>query len=330
MEIRLNASEMSNLWATYNSNTATVCLIRVYLQHVEDEDIKRFLEQALHNSEKSVMGAKHLLEKINYPIPIGFSESDLNLKASRLFSDKFFLLDIWRLSEYGMIILGMALNTSQNREVRDFYTELLILNINLFNEASDLTPKKGVHVFAPPLPIPENIEFLDKETLFQGFFGDRRTLNALEIKEIVFNLVGLSHGIGLLMGFSQVAQLNDVREHLFRGKEICSKQVNVLQSMLKEEDLPTIPTFESEVTESSEPPFSDKLMMFLTVLLTQLAVSRYGISLTQCSRSDITVNLTRLTAELAKYLKDGTDIMLEKRWLEQPPMAIKREALIKQ
>jgi hypothetical protein len=79
MYMRLNASEVSNLWATYISNSASVCLIRSYLQHAEDAEIIKILEHALHNSEKSVIGSKHLLEKINCPIPIGFNESDLNL-----------------------------------------------------------------------------------------------------------------------------------------------------------------------------------------------------------------------------------------------------------
>lgn len=328
MNIRLNASEVSNIWMTYISNTASVCLIRSYLQHAEDADIIKFLEHALHNSNKSVIGSKRLLEKINYPIPIGFSESDLNLKAPRLFTDKFLLLDIWRLSEYGMIVLAMRLNTSLVREVRDFYTDLLIINISLFNEASDLTIAKGIDVSAPHIPTPENVEFLSKETFFKGLLGDPRTIDALEIQEIVFNLVGMIHGITLLMGFSQVAQSNDTREHLLRGKEICSKHVNVLQSILKNEDLPTIPTFESEVTKSTEPPFSDKLMMFLTLSLSQLVFARYGIAMSLCARADIVVDLTGLMTETANYMKDGAIIMIENSWLEQPPIASNRKALL--
>jgi hypothetical protein len=97
---------------------------------------------------------------------------------------------------------------------------------------------------------------------------------------------------------------------------------------LKEEDLPTIPSFESEVTKASDPPFSDKLMMFLTLSLSQLTFARYGIAMSQCSRKDIVVDLTRLMTEVANYMKDGSNIMIEKSWLEQPPIAINRKALI--
>jgi hypothetical protein len=228
-----------------------------------------------------------------------------------------------------MIVIAMSLNTSLVREVRDFYTDLLMINTSLFNEASELTITKGIDVSAPHIPIPENIEFLSKETFFKGgLLSDPRTINALEIQEIVFSLVGMIHGISLLMGFSQVAQSNDIREYLLRGKEICSKQVNVLQSILKEEDLPTIPTFESEVTKATEPPFSDKLMMFLIMALSQVVFPRYGIAISLSARNDIVVDLARLMLEVTNYLKDGSTIMIGKSWLEQPPMASNRKALI--
>ncbi|MDB5054337.1 MAG: hypothetical protein JWM44_2387 [Bacilli bacterium] len=329
MEKNLNASEMGNLWTTYISNSTSICLIRFYLQHVEDGDIKMLLDHALHNSEKSLTDTKRFFEEINFPNPIGFSDSDVNLKAPRLFSDKFMLFNMLRLSEYAMIILGSALSTSKDRGVRDFYSELLALNITLFNEACDLSFKKGIHVSPPSIPIPENVKLFNKETILETVLGERRTMSAIEIREIVFNLTGMIHGEAILTGFSQSAQSKEIREFLLRGKEICTKQINVLQMLLKEDDLPSMPTLETEVTESKESPFSDRLMMTLTVFLIQLAFARYGIAISQCARNDITANLARLTAEIATFLKDGSDIMIEKKWLEQPPTAINREAAVK-
>jgi hypothetical protein len=328
VEMQLNASEITNLWTTYITNTASVCLIRTYLQHVEDLEILKFLEQALHNSEKSVTGSKLLLETIKYPIPLGFNEADINLKAPRLYSDKFFLFDIRRFSEYGMIVIGLALSTSLEKKVRDFYADLLSLNIALFNQASDLSLAKGVHTAPPNIPIPEQIKFSTKESILKDLLGKPRTINGLEIKEIVFSLVGMIHGKALLLGFSQVARSEEVREHFIKGKEIASKHIKVLRSILKEEDLPTIETFEMEVTEATEPPFSDKLMMFLTTSLSQLVFARYGIAISQSARGDIMTDLTRLMAETGLYLKDGFTLMIEQSWLEQPPMASNREALV--
>jgi hypothetical protein len=324
---QLDASEISNLWTTYTSNSASVCLIRVFLHQTEDKEIISFLEEALYNAEKSVAGSKLLLEKENYPLSVGVTEADINLEAPRLFSDKFMLFDIKRLSEYGMIVIGLALNTSNDKQVRDFYSDLLTVNIALFNRVVELCSQKKFSLAPLNIPIPEHVEYLSKESAFKGLLGKKRTINGLEIKEIVSSLVGMIHGQTLLLGFSQVAQIKKVREHFIRVKEVVTKHIEVLQAILKDEDLPTFPSFEGEVTQETEAPFSDKLMMLLITLLSQLAFARYGIALSQCSRNDILADITRLMAETAIFLKDGTVIMMENSWLEQPPTASDREAL---
>ncbi|QGQ98936.1 DUF3231 family protein [Paenibacillus psychroresistens] len=328
MKFQLNASEMTNLWTTYISNSASVIILRSFLHYVEDSDIKTFLEQGLQNAVKSVSGSKLFLDRIHYPLTESFGEADLNLAAPRLYTDKFCLFSIRRLSEYGMIVIGIALNTSLDKEVRQFYSNLLTLNIALYNQASDLSLIKGIEFSPPHIPTPEQVEYLNKKTAYKGFLGHPRTINGLEIKEIVFSLVGMIHAETILLGFSQVTKSKDILKHLLRGKEAASKQIGVLQTILKDDDLPTFPTIEDEVTQATEAPFSEKLMMFLTISLSQLTLARYGIAVSQCGRSDIIVDLTRLMAETADYLKDGSDLMLEKGWLEQPPMASNRDALV--
>lgn len=327
MEFKLNASELTNLWTTYLSNTVSVCLIRIYLQHAEDKEIITYLKQALNNSERSVTGAKLLLEKVKYPITTGYNETDYNLKAPRLFSDKFYLFDINRLSEYGMIVIGLALSTCMEKEARDFYSDLLTLNIALYNHGIDIGLKKGIHTAPPNIPIPQQVVFLRKESTFKGLLSKPRTINGLEIKEIMFSLVGMIHGRTLFLGFSQVAQSKEARDFMLKAKELVDKHIDVLQSFLNNDELPTVETYEMEVTEATEPPFSDKLMLFLITLLLQLSLARYGIAISQCARSDITTGLTRLMAETALCLKDGSTLMMEQSWLEQPPMASDREAL---
>jgi hypothetical protein len=163
---------------------------------------------------------------------------------------------------------------------------------------------------------------------FKGLLGHHRTINGLEIREIVFSLIGMIHGEALLLGFSQAAQSKDIREHFVRGKEMAAKHFVVLQTILKEDNLPTFPTIEDEVTQAIDSPLSDKLMMFLTISLSQLVFARYGIAISQCARTDIIVDITRLMAETGEFLKDGATLMMENSWLEQPPMASNREALV--
>ena len=48
---KLTSAEMGKLWATYIGNTLAKCVLRYYLQHIDDEDIKKVVRKALNLSE---------------------------------------------------------------------------------------------------------------------------------------------------------------------------------------------------------------------------------------------------------------------------------------
>lgn len=52
-----------------------------------------------------------------------------------------------------------------------------------------------------------------------------------------------------------------------------------------------------------------------------------GKSLGLSPRRDLGANYIRLTAEISQYAEDGTNIMIENEWLEQPPQATDRDPL---
>lgn len=132
----------------------------------------------------------------------------------------------------------------------------------------------------------------------------------------------------LLLGFSQVAQANDVRDYLIRGNQLTSKHVEIFSSLLHEDNLPSPPLWDSEVTNVTTAPFSDKLMMFHAGVLTQTAVAFYGAALAVSMRRDLATQYTRLTAEMEQYGEDGANILINHGWLEQPPTADDRAALV--
>ncbi|MET3698716.1 uncharacterized protein DUF3231 [Bacillus oleivorans] len=108
---------------------------------------------------------------------------------------------------------------------------------------------------------------------------------------------------------------------------MCDKHIEVFTSLLREDDLPSPTTYESEVTNSTTPPFSDKMMMFFIMSLGSVFISRYGTAIGLCNRRDIGLHFTRLLAESAKYLEDAVNIMIKNGWMEQPPQATVRNTL---
>src|SRR4051794_21119286 len=87
---RLTSAEIGKLWATYMGNSMAKCILSYYLQHVEDENIKNLLENALKLTEEFLKTIKEIFEKENFPIPKGFTEEDVNLNAPRLFEDEYY------------------------------------------------------------------------------------------------------------------------------------------------------------------------------------------------------------------------------------------------
>jgi Protein of unknown function (DUF3231) len=88
---KLTSAEMGKLWAVYMGNTMSKCVLSYYLQHVNDKDIKEILKNALNLSNEFLQDIKKIFNSENFPIPIGFTEDDVNLGAPRLFADEFYL-----------------------------------------------------------------------------------------------------------------------------------------------------------------------------------------------------------------------------------------------
>ncbi|WP_413303092.1 DUF3231 family protein [Bacillus sp. 1P10SD] len=108
------------------------------------------------------------------------------------------------------------------------------------------------------------------------------------------------------------------------------KHIKVFSSYLEMDSLPAPMSYDQEVTESIESPFSDKLMMFHFNLMIYVGIGNYGVSIAESQRSDMVIDYSRLNAEILKYSEDGANIMIANGWLEQPPIAANRRDLAKE
>ena len=123
--------------------------------------------------------------------------------------------------------------------------------------------EKGVYSHAPYISYPEHPSFIrdEKYYLNTGLLTNDRPLNAIEIRQLYSNTITNCIGSYLLLGFSQVAHSQEVRNHMLKGNNMADSHRNALNQKIKNENLdpPSFPEF--EVTDSTISPFSDKLMM---------------------------------------------------------------------
>ena len=96
--IPLTAAEISGLWTQYMDDTLAVCVNRYFLEKVEDEEVRPIVEWTLDTAKENVSIMQELFQKEDFPIPIGFTEQDVNPQAPRLFSDTFFLMYLRQMS----------------------------------------------------------------------------------------------------------------------------------------------------------------------------------------------------------------------------------------
>jgi hypothetical protein len=327
--IRLTSAEMGSLWTTYMTDSMTICVLRYFLEKVTDIEIKPQIEWALQRSMEHINEVKKVFKLENFPIPFGLTEKDVRLNAPRLYADNFFLYYLRNMAKFGLATNGYALSVSARKDITEFYSGCLIESKDLQNKASELMLKKGLYVRPPYMSVPKQVDFVQKKSFLGSFFGDQRPLTGLEISHLYLNHQNNAISEALLLGFAQTAQSEENRRHFKRGMEIARKSMEVFQSVFSQEHLPTPTSWDTEVLDSKEAPFSDKLMMYHAASVTAAALGNYGGAISLSIRRDIVTHYTRLISEAAQYAEDNVQMMIEQGWLEQPPQADNRTELMK-
>jgi Protein of unknown function (DUF3231) len=327
--IRLTAPEMASLWSQYMFDSMSVCFIKYALTHIEDEDIIEIYKTSLQLSERHLQILKEFFRGENYPIPKGFTDEDVNLKAPRLFQDPFYLYYIYVMTLQGLTGYALSVGTSIRADLRKYNVECNTETMMLYEKTIDTMLMKGLFSRPPVITPPETIDFVKHQSFLTGWFGERRPLTAMEIGDITFNMNKMHMHVALKVGFSQVAASDKVRKFINRGMKISNKHIGTFESIFREENLNAPMSWQSFITNSTIPPFSDKLMMYQVQLSTQITVAFYGTALSVTSRRDLAVQYVLLTGELAKYAEDGANLMIDEGWLEEPPKGSDRRALTK-
>jgi hypothetical protein len=324
---KLVSSEVAALWAAYMQNSMSYCIIQHFQNVNEDQDSKNILQTALMDCDFVVTEVKRIFEMENHAVPIGFTQEDVNLKAGRIYSDLFTLRYIKYMAAAGTAAAAALLEVLARKDVRDLFSIVSQRFMQLYNNTCDMLLQKGAFIRSPTIPPMERAEYLQDESFLSGLVGKHRPLTVVELAHISKNTETNSIGRTFVTGFSQVAQLPEVRKYMERGVEIAAKHETVFREILIEDGVPLPSSWDSTISQSIDPPFSDKLMMFHSNSLTAISVAGYGAAIGASLRKDLGGHYTRLVAEILHYANDGVKLMIKNRWLEQPPQNVDREAL---
>jgi hypothetical protein len=182
---------------------------------------------------------------------------------------------------------------------------------------------KGIFIRAPRVAVTKEVQHIKSQSFVYDWFGEKRALLAIEITQIFSVIYGNIVGGAVTSAFGQVSKEKMNAKYFFNGKSIASKQIDGLTSILIKEGIPIPSSSDSYVTDSTVAPFSEKLMLNHTIALASSGITRVGMSIPNIMRSDLHLKYIKFMADDMKYSKDGSDILIDNGWLEQPPQAVK-------
>ncbi|TLS51921.1 DUF3231 family protein [Paenibacillus antri] len=327
--IELSSTEIGGLWSIYMQESMTVCFLTYFIHHLQDGDILPMAQKALHISQQRLDRIRSIFSKENFPIPDGFTDKDVNLSAPPLFHDAFALSFIYMANRMGMINYAFTSSNNVRLDVLDFFNECLHTSTELFGQAVKLQLEKGLYDRPPKMNYPNQVEYVRKTTFLDGIMGDKRPLNAIELSEIFFNIERNYFAVLVMLGFAQVMQDKELQRHILRGKKISEKQVELFNKLLMDEELLGTVTVGMEVTESTTSPFSDKLIMAMINILNAVDIVLISHAMALSMRADLIAHYSKIIGEVMLYAKDTFDIVVDRGWLEQPPLSTDRQQLLR-
>jgi hypothetical protein len=116
--IRLTSAEIAGLCTKFMSDSMVTCVNKHVLEKVEDTEIRDVFDFALNLSQSHMDKIKQIFTKEDFPIPYGFTDEDVNLKAPRLFSDAFWLMYINKMSIHAVTIIRLVKwNTKESLKI---------------------------------------------------------------------------------------------------------------------------------------------------------------------------------------------------------------------
>ncbi|MFD2682006.1 DUF3231 family protein [Bacillus seohaeanensis] len=329
---QLTSAEIACIWTSYMNDSMATCILSYFLQHIEEEEIKPIVQFAYDISAAHLEKITNIFQEEKIPMPTGFTiEDDVNLHAPRLYTDTFMLTYINHMAKVGLLAYSGFIAMSARKDIREQFIKGLQETTELYDSSSDVSLLKGLFVRAPYIPYPKKTDYVDSKKYLSGFslFSKQRPLNTVEISHLFTNIQTNIMGTKLSLSFAQVSPRENIQKWMYRGSDISKKHVQVFTKALLNNNIQPPVSADIAITDSTTPPFSDKLMMFHMSLLSGAGTGNYATAAAASQRSDLVLNYERLSLEIAQYAKDGADIMIKNEWLEQPPGTIDKQKLIK-
>jgi hypothetical protein len=112
--------------------------LKYFKNKCEDKEILPVIEFALSLSGIHIQKSKDLFTNEKIPIPVGFTDEDVNVNAPKLFTDTFMLYYIQNMSVIGMAGAVVGIAICAREDISKFFQKILMEGTELHD-----MPKEG-------------------------------------------------------------------------------------------------------------------------------------------------------------------------------------------
>ncbi|WEG14650.1 DUF3231 family protein [Pullulanibacillus sp. KACC 23026] len=316
---KLTAAEVSALWLQYLGDSMAICVYNYFLNIVENKEIEGILESALSLAEDHINKITDFFKNSDFQLPLGFTESDVNVHAPRLFSDQFLLFYSYIMTIHGLTAYSLAITNAEREDIQNYFTECTLTSKELFQKIMATAKNQPKFTSVPSVPSPHGIQFIESPRFLSNLLGEKSPLNSSEISTLFFNSTKTGLIKSLSLAFSRVAVREDVRQFMLKNTKLANEDAESFNAILKEANLPIPEKWDDDILLTSVSPFSDKLIMFHSGFLVNAAITYYGASIGSSFRSDILATYSKVFAHAMEAGALSFKIMVKHKWLERQP-----------
>ena len=330
-KIQLTSSEIGTLWMTYLLTSSRIIAYDFFKIKTIDKDAQNILNSYIAEVQNVENKIVNIFNNEGAVIPIGFNEHDEMKESSTLYDDFFHISSLREAMKLSLGRSAVYITTSYMKEVNDVFKLTYDISNKYYMITTNYLLGKGVLSRSPYVTMPKQVTFIEDNNYMSGInpLSDKRSLNTIEVGFINEAIEANIWAMYLLMGFAQVSKDSEVKKYLMEGKELAKKIISVLSDVLLQSDIQPPSTWVGKVTDSTQPPFSEKLIMYLNSLIATTALGFTALGTSFSMRGDLPLKLGLISKDIFEYSKKGSKIMIKHKWMEEPPQMEDRNQLAK-
>ena len=329
--IQLTSTELGSLWMTYMSLSARLLMTDLFKDKTIDQEAKNILTAYISEGQAIKNEVVKIFNNEKAVIPIGFDERDIVREAPPLYDDFFNIMFLRQMMKLTLAHSAVYTTMSYMKEVQDVKKLHYDVSYKYYVMTTNYLLRKGVLTRPPYVTMPKTVEFIEDKNYMTGLnlFSEKRSLNTIEVGFINETIEDNIFGMQLLTGFAQVAKENEVKKYFINGKELGKKIITEFSDLLLQSDIQAPSGWAGKATDSTTSPFSDKIMMYLASLISSATVAISAVGTSFSLRSDLHYKLVITAKNAFDFSKEGGIIMIDHRWMEEPPQMEDRNQLTK-